>query len=84
MVHPRTQQGAWPTLDEVGPGGLRPLGPTTYAAPRSAFAIHSGSTIRGVGTAGSSPLAPTSLTLFHPELAAHPRRLGNPSHAGIT
>ena len=35
------------------------MDPTTYAAPRSAFAIHSGSTIRGVGTAGSNPLAPT-------------------------
>ena len=42
--------------------GRYPLGPTTYAAPRSAFAIHSGSTIRGVGTAGSNPLAPTRLT----------------------
>src|ERR1035441_6256445 len=40
--------------------GCTRLGPTTYAAPRSALAIHSGSTIRGVGTAGSNPLAPTT------------------------
>ena len=39
-----------------------PLGATTYAALRSAFVIHSGSTIRGVGTAGSGPLAPTIST----------------------
>jgi hypothetical protein len=33
--------------------------PTTYATPRSALAIHTGSRIRGVGTGGSNPLAPT-------------------------
>ena len=27
--------------------------------------------VSGVGTPGSSPLAPTSLMLFHPELAGH-------------
>jgi hypothetical protein len=33
--------------DQLESVGASPLGPTTYAAPRSAFAIHSGSTIRG-------------------------------------
>ena len=42
------------------PPGQNPLDPTTYAAPRSGLAIRSGSTIGGVRTAGSNPLAPTT------------------------
>ena len=41
------------------------------ATARRPAAISLGMTIRVMGPGGSNPLAPTSLTLFHPELPAH-------------